>query len=881
MEDFNSSVDMSTKNPKTAHKARSLLDVYSRLFRNQFMILSMNSSFVDPLLQFESQLKKIESSFRMLVAMPSLDKVKEMGSSNEEIEDLENLYQSILNIFESSLVNLVSTDFYKLQILKEILVWMSEDSSYLQERIMMIINRVLRFAAMKARGHTSVDAPCLGVLAAELSLLCSHDDSSIVQQASLGMYHLFDIAKYQHADIGKSNPTDSKSHSLLFSSDVKFLAKKFQQDKHKIAQTIGQSLLPSLLTDFVRSLLMKLSSPDDKIATEAASILTLTLTFHSEKVTMVSKIVDAIYKQLRENRFHNMKCAMLRVITLLTRTSPKKVIFQLMDYPVPADDTLMEMWQAAGAEATPAPHILKTILLILKGKPREVEDSLTEKKRFSLDATNMMPLAASQALCTFLPLGSYKKAVAQFFPQLLMALIFQVFYSSELRLMSTDRTLYAQDALRVLLNCSGLQQVDITLMKNGFWNQLSEEPHHHYRVYLLAKTLSDYNFPQFPETMCYLYKLSVEGPRRSEDSIIVVIFLTELLNNFFKEPFPEVVLVLFRNWVHDSNPVVSKLSLRRIAYMSPVNEIENVSSLLIAILDAFLSKDETVVLQALLTLRALLPRLDKVIYSSLCTRIASSYCPLMNNISRRIRSMAIQHFGELLREMSQYMWMLSDVVLGGLVPLVLFLEDDEERVANACKHTLKICTLQLKWSTSYLLKDENYSFEMVVLNICNNLIISHRNYIRDLISDTSEFLWSSRTYLKRASVILVGYLAKSGGHLLLRDEIQVMLNATERLLQDEDPVIKELAKITHNIFKKIAHKLTSATLKENFQKLLKFFYIKKLKTLYNYNSPNGQIDSPTDSEYIKNDKEGHREENDDDILVNNQKFNNVLEPISE
>ncbi|XP_035135344.3 maestro heat-like repeat-containing protein family member 9 isoform X3 [Callithrix jacchus] len=774
MEDFNSSVDMSTKNPKTAHKARSLLDVYSRLFRNQFMILSMNSSFVDPLLQFESQLKKIESSFRMLVAMPSLDKVKEMGSSNEEIEDLENLYQSILNIFESSLVNLVSTDFYKLQILKEILVWMSEDSSYLQERIMMIINRVLRFAAMKARGHTSVDAPCLGVLAAELSLLCSHDDSSIVQQASLGMYHLFDIAKYQHADIGKSNPTDSKSHSLLFSSDVKFLAKKFQQDKHKIAQTIGQSLLPSLLTDFVRSLLMKLSSPDDKIATEAASILTLTLTFHSEKVTM-----------------------------------------------------------------------------------------------------------ASQALCTFLPLGSYKKAVAQFFPQLLMALIFQVFYSSELRLMSTDRTLYAQDALRVLLNCSGLQQVDITLMKNGFWNQLSEEPHHHYRVYLLAKTLSDYNFPQFPETMCYLYKLSVEGPRRSEDSIIVVIFLTELLNNFFKEPFPEVVLVLFRNWVHDSNPVVSKLSLRRIAYMSPVNEIENVSSLLIAILDAFLSKDETVVLQALLTLRALLPRLDKVIYSSLCTRIASSYCPLMNNISRRIRSMAIQHFGELLREMSQYMWMLSDVVLGGLVPLVLFLEDDEERVANACKHTLKICTLQLKWSTSYLLKDENYSFEMVVLNICNNLIISHRNYIRDLISDTSEFLWSSRTYLKRASVILVGYLAKSGGHLLLRDEIQVMLNATERLLQDEDPVIKELAKITHNIFKKIAHKLTSATLKENFQKLLKFFYIKKLKTLYNYNSPNGQIDSPTDSEYIKNDKEGHREENDDDILVNNQKFNNVLEPISE
>ncbi|XP_012299749.2 maestro heat-like repeat-containing protein family member 9 [Aotus nancymaae] len=889
MEDFNSSVNMSTRNPKTvtnlqilqysmkwhhmAHEARSLLDVYSGLLSNQSVILAMNSSFVDPLLQLQSQLKKMESSFRMLVAMPSLDKVKEMGSSNEDIEDLENLYQNILNMFENSLLNLVSTDFYKLQILKEMLVWMSEDSSYLQDRIMMMINRVLRFAAWKARGRTSVDAPCLGVLAAELSLLCSHDDSSIAQQASLGMCHLFDIAKCQHAEIGKSNPTDSKSHSLLFSSDVEFLAKKFRQDKRELAQTVGQTLLPSLLTDFVWSLLMKLSSPDNKIASEAASILIVTLTFHSEKVTMVSKIVDAIYKKLCENCFHNMKCDMLQVITLLTRTSPKKVIFQLMDYPVPADDTLIQMWQAAGSEATPAPHVLKTILLILKGKPGEMEDSLTGKKRFSLDATNMMPLAASQALCTFLPLGSYKKAVAQLFPQLLMALMFQVFYSSELRLMLADRTLYAEDALRVLLNCSGLQQVDITLEKNHFWNNpLSEEPYHHdtaLQLYLLAKTLSDYNFPQFPETLHYLYKLSVEGPRRSEDSIIVVIFLTELLNNFFKEPFPEVFLVLFRNWINDSNPVVSKLSLHRIELMSPVvNEIKNVSSILIAILDAFLSKDDTVVHQALLTLRNLLAKLDKVIYSSLCTRLASSYCPLMDHINGRIRSMAIQHFGELLREMRQYTWMLSDVVLGGLVPLILFLEDDEEGVAKACKHTLNICTLQLKWSTSYLLKDENYSFEMVVLNICNNLIISHRNYIRDLISDTLGFLWSSRTYLKRASVILVGYLAKLGGHLLHRDEIEVMLDVIERLLRDEDPVIKELAKITHNIFKKIAHKLTSATLKQNFQKLLKFFYIKKLKPLYNYNSPNGQIDSPTDSEYIKNDKEGLREENDDDILVN-------------
>ncbi|XP_054967662.2 maestro heat-like repeat-containing protein family member 9 isoform X2 [Pan paniscus] len=809
---------MLTRNPKTksslqilqdsvkwhhmAHKVSSLLDVYSGLLSNESMILAVNSSFVDPFLQFESQLKIIESSFGMLVVMPSLDKVKEMGTSYEYIEDMKNLYHNILNTYENILTSLVSKDLYKLQILKEMLVWMRKDSSYMQERIMVIINKVLRFTVTKVRKYISVDAPCLGLLAAELSLLCSHEDPSIVKQASLGMCHLLYIARCQN-DIGTNKPTNSKSHSLQFpSSDVEFLPKEFQQDESKIAQ--------------------------------------------------VSKIVDAIYRQLCDNNC--MKDVMLQVITLLTCTSPKKVIFQLMDYPVPADDTLIQMWQAAGSQASVAPHVLKTILLILKGKPGEMEDTVTEGKRFSLDTTNLMPLAACQALCTFLPLGSYRKAVAQYFPQLLTTLMFQVFYNSELKPILKDRALYAQDALRVLLNCSGLRQVDITLMKENFWDQLSEDLCYYHGVCFIAKTLSEYNFPQFPETLSYLYKVSVEGPRRSEDTVIVLLFLTELLNNYFKDPLPEEFLVLFINWIKDSNPVVSRLILHRIVHMLPIiNKTENVSSILIAILDAFLSKDDNVVLQALLTLRRLLNELDKVTYS-LGTRIGSSYCTLMDHINGGIRSMAIRHFGQLVRDMRQYTWMVNDVVLEGLVPLILFLEDDDKRVAEACKYTLKICTSQLKWSTSRLLKDENYSFEMVVLNICNNLITSHRNYITDLTSDTLRFLWSPRTYLKRASVILIGYLAKSGGHLLLRDEIRVMLDVIGRLLRDEDPMIKQLAEITYDIFKKKAHKLTSAPLKQNFQKLLKLFYIKKLKPLYNYNSPNGQIDSPTDSKDIKNDK---------------------------
>uniref|UniRef100_A0AC11EA14 Maestro heat like repeat family member 9 n=1 Tax=Ovis aries TaxID=9940 RepID=A0AC11EA14_SHEEP len=760
----------SVKWHRMEQSATSLWDAYAGLISNQAMILALNSSFVDPALQFETQLKIIKSSFKMAFAVTNLDEVREAGMNEGDENDLENLYQTILNIFEDTLLILVSKDVYKLQILKEMAVWMNEDNSHMQEEAMVVISRVLSFAARKVKGSASVNAPCLGVLAAELSLLCSHSDPSVTQQAFVGMYHLLCIAKCQSEGTAKSKNKKyykPENHGMQpSSSGTEFLPRNLQKDKSKIAQSVGKTLLPPLLTDFVWSLLMKLSVPDQSIASEAATILKLTLECNAHKVTMVSKIVDTIYKQLCGDDSPILREAMLRVITLLTRTSPKKVIFQLMDYPVPADDILILMWYAAGSESSVVPHVLKTILLILKGKPREVEKITTERKHFSLDTTNMMPVAASQALCTLLPLGPYKKAVAQFFPQLLMALMLQLFYSSNLRLMTEERPLYARDALRVLLNCSGLQEVDTALKRKNCWNQFSQVLFHHHGVYLVAKTLSEYNFPQFPETLHYLYKLAVEGPRRSEDSVITIIFLTE------------------------------------------GNE--------------------------------------------------------------GIRSMAIHHFGQLLMDMSQYTWMLNNVVYAGLVPLILFLEDTEERVVKACKYTLKICASELKWSTSYFLKDEYYNFELVVLNICNNLLISHQKYIRNLISETLGFLESTRTYLRRGSVILLGYLAKLGGHLLLRDEIDVMLEAIDRVIRDEDPVIRELAEKTNKIFMEIAYKLTTSNIKQSFQRLSNFFYLKKLKLLYNYNPTKDPTGSPMGIKEIRNDKEAVINDNYEDGLVKNE-----------
>lgn len=42
---------------------------------------------MDPLLQFETQLEIIQSSFKMVFAIPSLEEMKEVGNSTEEDEE--------------------------------------------------------------------------------------------------------------------------------------------------------------------------------------------------------------------------------------------------------------------------------------------------------------------------------------------------------------------------------------------------------------------------------------------------------------------------------------------------------------------------------------------------------------------------------------------------------------------------------------------------------------------------------------------------------------------------------------------------------------------------------------------------------------------------
>ncbi|XP_040325247.1 maestro heat-like repeat-containing protein family member 9 [Herpailurus yagouaroundi] len=131
------------------------LHLLSSLLNNCTFFLT---SFVDPSLQFESQLKIIESSFKKVFSIPSLEKVRQMGNSEDDKEDIENLYQNILNMYEDTLLILVSKDLYKLQILKDMAMWMNEDSSYLQERAIVVISRVLSFASRKVRGYVSDSA---------------------------------------------------------------------------------------------------------------------------------------------------------------------------------------------------------------------------------------------------------------------------------------------------------------------------------------------------------------------------------------------------------------------------------------------------------------------------------------------------------------------------------------------------------------------------------------------------------------------------------------------------------------------------------------------------------------------------------------------------
>lgn len=105
--------------------------------------------------------------------------------------------------------------------------------------------------------------------------------------------------------------------------------------------------------------------------------------------------------------------------------------------------TLMLMWQAAGSESSVAPLVLKTILLILKGKPGTMEERITERRHFSLATTNMMPVVVNNTMsvsfswCCFLSRENpYLLAVSVILPWHNLALIHSFIHSLNTYLLS-------------------------------------------------------------------------------------------------------------------------------------------------------------------------------------------------------------------------------------------------------------------------------------------------------------------------------------------------------------------------------------------------------------------------------------------------------------
>lgn len=90
------------------------------------------------------------------------------------------------------------------------------------------------------------------------------------------------------------------------------------------------------------------------------------------------------------------------------------------------------------------------------------------------------------------------------------------------------------------------------------------------------------------------------------------------------------------------------------------------------------------------------------------------------------------------------------------------------------------------------------------------------------------------------------------------------------MIRDEDPVIRELAEKTNKIFMEIAYKLTTSNIKQSFQRLFNFIYLKKLKLLYNYNPPKDLTGSPMGIKEIRSDKEATTKDNYEDVLVKNE-----------
>ncbi|XP_051626675.1 uncharacterized protein LOC127462256 isoform X2 [Manacus candei] len=541
------------------------------------------------------------------------------------------------------------------------------------------------------------------------------------------------------------------------------------------------------------------------------------LDFSGDRV--ISAQVPAVVRSIHRWLTSNVSAGHVLDNTLLalTEAHPMDVAITLLRCAPSCDRAAATMWKTIASSGTTLGKVLPTLLRVMEDWPWH-NTSTSDG-----DNTAIFALAATLALWMIVQEPQCPGPLMDYSPHLLVALLFQIFISTEQMSeevdnfwrgcqeqndLPTNPNRFAVLTVKALLCCLHCEDVVNSVENSHGWARLLNARSRRYAAALLAREMRRVSSPLCSRITLHLLELL----RREEPcwDLPAMAFLVEVLDCLDTRECGDRVLEILSRNLGSTNKKWRQLALRVLVALSQDPEMaKSIWSLNENLVQLLGDADRDVVWMTLSVLDNVLwsrlwTRLQKRVHSEdplistpTALQLAEALRPLFDHDDRSVREGSIVIFTLLMRLMERVgKRPLKPHVCLSLLPLYFHRYDENLVVKKASQKALLAVTRFLKRRDlgGLVNTEEPWKFGECLLK-------RDRSQVAKYMHQALPYLRSPQQPLREAAIKFMGI---AGGYLRgQHKELQLIIDALQAMREDKSPAVSNLARENINFVRAV------------------------------------------------------------------------------
>ncbi|XP_064925433.1 maestro heat-like repeat-containing protein family member 7 isoform X1 [Columba livia] len=496
-------------------------------------------------------------------------------------------------------------------------------------------------------------------------------------------------------------------------------------------------------------------------AEAGAALLDMLVESEVSTLKQVPRIVRCIHQWFMTNTDESVEHSLDNTLVELTDAHPHDVVVALLRCAPSCDRAAAAMWRMMVTTSMTTKKVFRELLCVLEDWP------LHSTSTCDGDQQDVLALAATRALWEILQMPRFPRGLKVYFPRLLLALLFQVVYSTEQMPdevdtfwrecqeeggLPTSPSRFIVLTVKALLCRLGYRLVAFEVERKRGWDTLLHAETHHCAMGLLAREIRVVSRHLNASVASYLVELLSRNEPRCE--LPAMAFLVEILASPGPNVRAESFLQLVPRYLQSNCSMTRSLLLKGLNVICDTPwMVPKMRFLVQRLTDLLQDADMDMVRMTLSVLRKVVRDPSVPISTPIALQLAERLQPLFDNESWYVRQLSVSIFKKVIeRVANDGKKLLKTLVHQSLLPLIFHVFDENKAVAATCRDTLLQATAFLKKEKlrQVVLRDQ----QTEAMGEC--LLVECRSRAAEYLGQSLTYVQSPQDSIREAAVAFLG-----------------------------------------------------------------------------------------------------------------------------